>query len=182
MKRVGLVAAALALSACGSPGLKTADISYYSKQSPVPAIDGCIFVLDARLRTEAHGWSLPKPEMRGWLVDGIAARSGARTVYVSDPPALAPFMTLDRVYIKHIATSMAGVAVLTAHTAGEAQTVRGNMTRLNWSGNNNEFSRILSQALNKAIARAPIADLLRSDCEDSSKMTQTAGASNALPR
>lgn len=160
--------AMLGLLGCVAPSLRTAEITYYSKQSPVKERSGCVFVWDARLRTEAHGWSLPKSQLQDWLVDGIEARTGIKVVYSLTQPAEPPYITLKRAYIKHIATSMAGVAVLAAYTVDDTTNSRGNMTRLNWGGSSEEFSRVLSQALNKAIAQVSMASLTRHSCQQKS--------------
>lgn len=176
MIRATLAAAlTLALSACSVPRLMTADISYYSQQSPVdanallpeasdPRKSHCLFIVDARERTSTSGWSFPRDMIGPWFLGGVQARLGLETHLLPAAPAEGPYLALDNVYIKHIATSMSGVTILRAHDRESSNAYRGNQTRLNWNGTDREFSRILSQSLDSALVKVPVASLVRSDC------------------
>lgn len=163
-------------SACSGPGLRTTDLRYYSTQTPVPAeeavvpvgidpSDGlCLRVVDTRLRTEAEGWSFPREQIQTWLVDGLSARLGMAIEYSDQAPDAGGYVALERLYLRHIATSMAGVAVLRAHGTEASRTVRGNRTRLNWNGTSTEISRVLSQALDNAITKLPLPAVVNRNC------------------
>ncbi|MEM1261352.1 MAG: hypothetical protein AAGH76_03070 [Pseudomonadota bacterium] len=172
----GLIAAAVSLGGCVSTELKTADISYYSKAEEVAAGTGaqlarviteraCVRLIDERIRTEAQGWSFPREQIKTWFTEGITARLGVETVWLERAPAQGPYLALETLYIKHIATSMAGVVVLRAHGFEDSRAVRGNMTRMNWNGTDREFSRVLSQALDEAISKLPLPVVVQASCD-----------------
>ena len=180
MRRTLALGALVLLAGCSvQRGHKTADIYYYSLHAPIaaeqvvtpPGIDAaagmCLRVVDERRRTKAEGWSLPKEQIRGWLVSGIESRLGITVEYSEEAPTSGAYLALERLYIKHIATSMAGVTVLRAYGSEASRAVRGNMTRMNWNGTSREFSRLLSQSLDDAIAKLPLAAIVNRNCEPS---------------
>ncbi|MEM8816922.1 MAG: hypothetical protein AAGE85_13935 [Pseudomonadota bacterium] len=179
MKSASAILAACALIAgcAAEPKLRTAEIQYYSEQAPVAAgkalahagIDDsaeetCIRVVDQRRRTVAQGWSLPKEQIRDWLSEGIESRLGVSVRYSDQPPDTGPYVALETLYIKHISTSMAGVTVLRVYGTESSRAVRGNKTRMNWNGTSREFSRLLSQSLDAAIAALPLRAVIRENC------------------
>lgn len=179
-----LLAAILLLSGCATePRLRTADIQYYSKQEPLAGgataalagithiddLEGsCIRVVDERKRTVVQGWSLPKEQIRNWLVKGIESRLGVEVQYLDEPPSSGGYLALETLYIKHIADTMAGVTVLRAYGTETSRAVRGNKTRMNWNGTNREYSRLLSQSLDAAIVALPLSPLIRKHCTSNS--------------
>ncbi len=174
------LAACLLFSGCASERkLRTADIHYYSAQEPatdsasaalarIAHLDDlagtCIRVVDERRRTVVQGWSLPREQIRDWLVRGIESRLGIEVQYLDEPPSSGSYLALETLYIKHIADTMAGVTVLRAHGTETSRAVRGNRTRLNWNGTSREFSRLLSQSLDAAIAALPLPPLIQENC------------------
>lgn len=160
------VAAVLFATGCASGGPMTAEITYTSEAEPVaPAAGGtCVYAHDARARTLVGGWSLPRDLLRPWLTDGLAARLGVPVIYVAQPPERGPYIALERVYIRHMATSMAGITVLRVHDGGVAEAYRGNETKVNWWGSDAEFSSLLSHSLDKAAVQIPAEPLYRTDC------------------
>ena len=168
--------------------LKTADIRYYSQHEPltletatvpigVDASDGmCIRVVDTRKRTVAEGWSFPRDQVRDWLIEGLESRLGVVAEFTEEAPEEGGYLSLERLYIKHIATSMAGVTVLRAHGSETSRAVRGNMTRMNWNGTSREFSRVLSQSLDDAIAKLPLPAIVNRNCGTAAQGVELAGA------
>lgn len=173
---IALTAGVIAGGCAVEPKLKTADIRYYSQHEPltietatvpvgIDASDGmCIRIVDARSRTVAEGWSFPRDQVRDWLVEGLQSRLGVVAEYTEEAPESGGYLSLDRLYIKHIATTMAGVTVLRAHGSETSRAVRGNMTRMNWNGTSREFSRVLSQSLDDAIAKLPLPAIVNRNC------------------
>lgn len=176
MRLTGWLIATVFIGGCVTPELKTAEIGYYSQSPPVefgtaakmarlePGSTGCLRVTDSRLRTQAQGWSFPPEQIRPWLIEGLRARLGVDIVWLDQAPDEGPYIALETLYIKHIATSMAGVTVLRAHGGATSRAVRGNMTRMNWNGTDREFSRVLSQSLDDAVAKLPLVAVVLPDC------------------
>ena len=176
MRSPAVLVFAVLLSGCVTNELKTADISYYSKTEAVSEgtaaqlarVDdgGCVRLIDSRLRTQSQGWSFPREQIQPWLIDGIASRLGVDVEWLDAEPDTGPYLALETLYIKHIATSMAGVVVLRAHGTSDSRAVRGNMTRMNWNGTDREYSRVLSQALDDAVGKLPLPVIVQSSCSE----------------
>lgn len=183
------------LTACATePKLNTADIQYYSKHEPVSSKTSvalakltdteattCIRVIDNRTRTATQGWDFPRPQVKDWLIEGLESRLGVTVVFSANDDPLPPYLALETLYIKHIATTMAGVTVLRAYGETESLAFRGNMTRLNWNGTNREYSRVLSQSLDAAIAKLPLPAIIQTDCpSEETAAVKPSAASSAI--
>ncbi len=87
-----------------------------------------------------------------WLREGIGSRTkhaAAFTNTESDPAAFE--LSLERAYVKHIATSMSGIVVLRAQRNGEHEYYRGQAPLVNWWGAKREYTHALNRALDIAL-------------------------------
>lgn len=170
--------ALLTVAGCAEtiPQPESANVSYYSVTGPVRrgAIaahlgisnpeDACIRIVDERQRTVAENWSLPREQIRDWLVEGIQSRLGLTAEYTDESPAAGGYLALESLYIRRISTTMTAVTVLRAYGSERSRAVRGNSTLSNTAASDRATSRVLSASLDDAMKKLPLQPIINRNC------------------
>ena len=111
----------------------------------------CVWVVDARPREEVYGFLISRSAIQEWVANGIAEKLGIEAAITFTAPEDDSYLKILKAYIRPIATSISAMVVIEVSNEASSEIVREQFTRTNWNGSDEEFSRLLSQALNGAL-------------------------------
>lgn len=120
----------------------------------------CAIVRDGRERSTSHFKNISTADLNSWLAQAIVSKYGqAVSVYFetdagldAELPPNCITLVVHKAYVKHMATSISGVVVLSSKSKLISRQIhRGQAGGLNWFGADSEYTSMLNKALNLAL-------------------------------
>ncbi len=113
----------------------------------------CIWVSDERRQTSFYGYDISRSDVTDWLSADFGHRFAANTEVATQASRKGMHIMVTRAYVNPHAQVLTGVVVLRVVWGANDQIYRGQETRTNWWGTDNELQRDMSNALDKALGQ-----------------------------